>query len=224
MYHATRLAAALKLDRGDDVTEVVGEGFSALQSSLRGQPSRGHVPGEPGVWVLLFGDLMIFTVLFAVYLHQRSANPGLFSQSQESLNRNLGAINTVVLLTSSVLVVLATRAVRSDRWRHYSHKLIVAAAAVGVCFVIVKGIEYHEKVVLGITPSTNEFFMYYFVLTGVHLFHVVVGLLVLAVLSMLVRNQQITSPRLAFVEGGACYWHLVDLLWLVIFPLVFLVR
>lgn len=183
-----------------------------------------HVPGEPGIWVLLFGDMVVFTVLFTVYLDHRGQNEALFATSQDQLNRTFGALNTLILLTSSILIVFAARTFRNERLRHLASRLTVAGALVGSCFVIVKVIEYHEKVSAGITPSTNEFFMYYFVLTGLHLAHVVIGLLVLTGLSRLARKPQPTSTHIAFFEGGACFWHMVDLLWIVIFPLLFLVR
>jgi nitric oxide reductase NorE protein len=183
-----------------------------------------HVPGEPGIWILIFGDMVVFTVLFAVYLNGRRGNTALFAESQAELNKTLGAINTLVLLCSSMLVVLAALAFRSDRSRHLASRLTVAGAAVGSCFVVVKVVEYHEKVTAGLTPSTNGFFMYYFVLTGLHLAHVVIGLVVLTALSRLARNPAPTRTHIAFFEGGACFWHMVDLLWLIIFPLLFLVR
>jgi len=183
-----------------------------------------HVPGEPGIWILIFGDMIVFTVLFAVYLNRRGHNEALFAQSQAALNQTLGAVNTLVLLSSSMLIVLAALAFRSEQWRHVTARLTVAAAAVGSCFVVVKVFEYHEKVAAGLTPSTNEFFMYYFVLTGLHLAHVVIGLIVLTVLSRLARKPAPTPTHIAFFEGGACFWHMVDLLWLIIFPLIFLVH
>jgi nitric oxide reductase NorE protein len=205
------------------MTEVIGINRPDDGAGVRG-PRVRHVPGEPGIWVLLFGDMAVFTVLFAVYLHARGQHPELFAQSQDALNRNFGAINTLVLLTSSLLVVLAVRALRSDRWRHLARRLTLAGVAVGACFVLIKVFEYHEKLAAGITPSTNEFFMYYFVLTGLHLAHVIVGLAVLLALSQLARKPAPTGTHLAFFEGGACFWHMVDLLWIVIFPLLFLVR
>jgi nitric oxide reductase NorE protein len=207
------------------MTEIVRsaqEPDSEVRPAPRGRER--HVPGEPGIWVLLFGDMVVFTVLFTVYLHQRGPKADLFAHSQDALNRNFGAINTLVLLTSSLLVVFATRALRRDDWRRYAHRLTLAGAAVGACFVLIKAVEYHEKISAGLTPSTNEFFMYYFVLTGLHLAHVIVGLCVLLVLSTLARKPEPTRTHLAFFEGGACFWHMVDLLWIVIFPLLFLVR
>jgi len=191
-----------------------------LEASARSK----HVPGEPGIWILIFGDMVVFTVLFAVYLNGRGRNEALFAESQAALNQTLGAINTLVLLCSSMLIVLAALAFRSEQRRHLAAPLTLAGAAVGSCFVVVKVIEYHEKVAAGLTPSTNEFFMYYFVLTGLHLAHVVIGLVVLTVLSRLARKPAPTRTHIAFFEGGACFWHMVDLLWLIIFPLFFLVR
>jgi nitric oxide reductase NorE protein len=168
--------------------------------------------------------MVVFTVLFAVYLNRRGHNEALFATSQAALNQTLGAVNTLVLLCSSMLIVLAALAFRNEQRRHLAARLTMAGAAVGSCFVVVKVIEYHEKVAAGLTPSTNEFFMYYFVLTGLHLAHVVIGLVVLTVLSRLARKPAPTRTHIAFFEGGACFWHMVDLLWLIIFPLFFLVH
>lgn len=193
-------------------------------TDVASKTSRGHVPGEPGIWVLLFGDMMVFTVLFVVYLTQRGNNRELFAQSQDALNRDFGAINTLVLLTSSLFVVYAVHALRSERLRHLAPKLTIAGFAIGCCFVLIKVLEYHEKISAGITPSTNEFFMYYYVLTGLHLAHVIIGLGVLIALSRIARNPAPSKTQFAFFEGGGCFWHMVDLLWIVIFPLLFLVR
>ena len=121
----------------DAMTDVIGVGHDDDGEILQGSRQR-HVPGEPGVWVLIFGDMLVFAVLFAVYLHARGPEHELFAASQEALNRNFGAINTLVLLTSSLLVVIAGRALRSEKWRHLAQRLTLAGAAVGVCFVVIK--------------------------------------------------------------------------------------
>jgi nitric oxide reductase NorE protein len=205
------------------MTEAVETDPSRIQQS-EARALKKHVPGEPGIWILIFGDMVVFTVLFAVYLNGRGRDEALFAESQTALNQTLGAINTLVLLCSSMLIVLAALAFRSEQWRHLTTGLTVAGAAVGSCFVVVKVIEYHAKVAAGLTPSTNEFYMYYFVLTGLHLAHVIIGLIVLTVLSRLARKPAPTRTHIAFFEGGACFWHMVDLLWLIIFPLFFLVH
>ena len=183
-----------------------------------------HVPGEPGIWILLLGDMAVFAVLFGVYLNRRTHGRELFASSQDALNRDFGALNTLVLLTSSLLVVFAVHALRTPRLRHLAYRLTLAGFGVGCLFVVIKGFEYYEKFAVGITPATNDFFMYYFVLTGLHLAHVVVGLVVLVALSRLARKPEPTRTHIAFFEGGGCFWHMVDLLWIIIFPLLFLVR
>ena len=205
------------------MTDVVGTQV-ARGAQIESTARSGHIPGEPGVWILIFGDMVVFTVLFAVFLNRRGHNEALFAASQTALNRTLGAVNTLVLLCSSMLIVLAALAFRSEQCRHLSARLTVAGALIGSCFVVVKVFEYHQKVAAGLTPSTNEFFMYYFVLTGLHLAHVVIGLVVLTVLSRIARKPAPTRTHIAFFEGGACFWHMVDLLWLIIFPLIFLVH
>lgn len=182
-----------------------------------------RVPAEPGLWVLLFGDMAVFTVLFTVYLSRRTKDPSLFARSQDLLDRTIGATNTAVLLTSSLLVVLGTTAMRRHQ-THWARRFLFGGALVGLCFVAFKAHEYHALFTAGITPSTNDFFMYYFVLTGLHLAHVIVGLILLTVLASTADRPSPSSAHIAFVEGGACFWHMVDLLWIVIFPLVFLVR
>ncbi|MGV0794079.1 cytochrome c oxidase subunit 3 [Mycolicibacterium sp. XJ1819] len=196
---------------------------------VRNQPedapsARSRIPGEPGLWILIFGDMAVFTILFIVYLNSRAAHPTQFAESQNLLNRHWGAINTLVLLTSSLLVVFAVKSRRDPQLAQLTRPLTLAAAGVGACFVLIKAIEYSTKVAAGLTPSTNEFFTYYYVITGIHLFHVLVGLGVLLVIAQSYCNQRSTRGKTALLEGGACFWHLVDLLWIVIFPLLYLVR
>ena len=108
--------------------------------------------------------------------------------------------------------------------RRYAPRLIVGAIALGLTFVGIKAIEYHHLFAAGITSHINTFFVYYFTLTGLHLAHLFVGLAMLATLLTLSRKRELTAGQFTLFEGGACFWHMLDLLWLVIFPLVFLVR
>jgi len=182
-----------------------------------------HVPGETGTWIFIFGDMLVFAVLFATYLYYRGEDPGLFSRSQEALNPTYGAVNTLLLLVSSLLVVLAVHSVRRGL-RGVAPRLIAGAFVCGVGFSAMKIVEYSDKVGHEITPATNDFFMYYFVLTGLHWFHLLLGLAVLSYLFVLSRRPSLTPRQFAFLEGGACFWHMVDLLWIVLFPLLYLVH
>jgi nitric oxide reductase NorE protein len=205
-------------------SEADADSAPLSDSVLRAQAGQRRVPGELGLWILIFGDMCVFAVLFCVFLNARRANPGAFVHDQAALNANFGAVNTILLLVSSLCVVIAVRAIRSGVHQALATRFIAAAWLCGVGFLVIKVIEYAEKISHGITPQTSDFFMYYFVLTGLHAFHLLVGLAVLIVLFMLARKPDMSKTRFAFFEGGACFWHMVDLLWIVLFPLIFLVR
>lgn len=190
------------------------------QTDRRGRP----LPAEAGLWLFIFGDLVVFTLLFLVYLTYRRDETELFASSQQTLSINLGAVNTVVLLTSSLFVVGAVRATRAGN-RQLAPRLVLAAMACGVVFLSVKVFEYHDKLAADHTPASNYFYFYYFFMTGLHLVHVVIGLGVLTFLWRLTRRaDELSSLGMSSVEGSASFWHLVDLLWIVIFPLLYLVR
>jgi nitric oxide reductase NorE protein len=198
---------------------------SAVGATGRAQPptvnAERRIPGEPGVWILLFGDMLVFGAFFATFMYERGQAPELFDESRRTLSIGIGLTNTLVLLTSSLFVVTALRAIRSSA-RLAASKLLVGALACGLMFVGLKVVEYTAKVNEGHTPAQNAFYTYYFILTGLHLFHVVIGIVVLILLLAQTRHAELGATRMALVEGGACFWHLVDLLWIVLFPLLYL--
>jgi nitric oxide reductase NorE protein len=194
------------------------------KSPRRSIPREKHLPGEAGVWIFILGDMWVFAMLFAVFLFYRRRDTELFNTAQETLNRDLGALNTLLLLTSSLFIVVSMVAVKRNLMV-LCRTMILLAVGCGVGFVVIKGVEYHEKIEAGQLPGTNPFYMYYFILTGIHLGHLLVGLLVLAILYRMAASAKPWTPqRLAVFEGGTCFWHMVDLLWIVLFPLIFLVR
>jgi nitric oxide reductase NorE protein len=181
-----------------------------------------HLPGEPGVWVLIFGDLVLFGAMFAAFMYQRSLAPEMFDESRYTLSIGIGLTNTLILLTSSLFVVTAMRAIRLSRPK-VARAMFAGALASGLAFVGLKVVEYSTKVSEGHVPTENSFYQYYFILTGVHLFHVLIGIGVLVLLIVLARHSEHGSARMALIEGGGCFWHLVDSLWIVLFPLLYLV-
>lgn len=186
-------------------------------------PEEGRVPGEVGTWVFILGDMTVFGFAFAVYLGARMGDPALFDAGQQQLDVAIGVFNTLLLLMSSLLVVVGVRAVGRRR-RQTAQRLFAGAIACGLAFVVNKVVEYSSKLDAGFTPATDEFWTYYYVLTGLHLFHLVVGLGVLAFLIRQARSATLTARRYSYVEGGACFWHMVDLLWIILFPLLYLVN
>ncbi|MCD2194604.1 cytochrome c oxidase subunit 3 [Actinomycetospora endophytica] len=179
-----------------------------------------RTPGETGIWIFVLGDMVVFAVCFVVlavtYAHDRAA----YAADQQALHLGLGIVNTVVLVTTSLTMALAVRAARLARPRT-AVRLVVATMAGAVVFAAVKVVEYTDLVVAGHTARSDDFFLYYFCFTGLHLLHVVIGLAVLGGVLRIVRRPVLGRADLSLVESGASYWHMVDLLWLVLFGLLY---
>ncbi len=185
---------------------------------------RNRNPGEDGIWIFVGGDLSIFALFFVVFLYYRGLDLELFNQSREALSIPLGLLNTLILLTSSWFLASAIEDMREGHFER-APKLLVGSIVLGLGFVLVKYFEYSEKISNGITLVTNDFYMYYYILTGIHLFHLIIGLGVLLFLLKKSRDLSAWGRNSATLfESGAIYWHMVDLLWIFIFPLLYLLR
>ncbi|GAY17150.1 cytochrome c oxidase subunit 3 [Mycobacterium sp. shizuoka-1] len=181
-----------------------------------------RIPGEQGTWVFLLGDMGVFAAFFATFMVERSKAPEVFDAARKTLHVNIGLVNTLVLLTSSLFVVAAIGAIRTGA-RSTAFTALLIAMGCGVVFVALKVTEYVLLAGAGHGPGGNHFYLYYFILTGLHLLHVCIGILVLALMLTQTRRTELSATRLAVIEGGGCFWHLVDLLWIVLFPLLYLV-
>lgn len=180
----------------------------------------GHIPGEEGVWVFIGGDLAVFAVFFITYAVARHQELVLFQSSQQLLDRGLGLLNTLLLLTSSLFVAHAVAAVRRGDRR--ARLFLSGAICLGAGFVVVKAFEYSDKIAHGFTLNTNSFSIYYYMFTGIHLIHVLIGLGVLCfTLSRFDKTGRMPGG-VALIEGAGAFWHLVDLLWIVLFALLYL--
>lgn len=191
--------------------------------ALREATRTRRLPGVEGVWVFVAADSAMFCFLFASFMQVRSADPATAEASRQALNPDFGGVNTLILLTSSWFVILAVQAAQADRSRE-SARWLITAFACGLAFMVSKAIEYAQKFAVGLTPNTNGFFMYYFSLTGLHLAHVIAGTVVLLVLWRKAGSGAYGSGNMRGIEAGATYWHMVDFLWIMIFPLLYLVR
>ncbi|TRW82078.1 cytochrome c oxidase subunit 3 family protein [Mycolicibacterium sp. 018/SC-01/001] len=181
-----------------------------------------RVPAENGTWVFLFGDMVVFGAFFVTFLVERATAPDVFDHARTTLHIGIGVTNTVVLLTSSLCVVLALNAMRSAQ-RTLATRAAVAAIGCGLLFIALKITEYVALAEAGHGPGANHFYLYYVILTGLHLFHVCLGLGALTFLATQTRRLDLSATRTALVEGAACFWHLVDLLWIFLFALLYLV-
>lgn len=203
------------------MSSVVAHSERELTTSRDG--SRPMPGGEVGVWVFIFADMTMFAYMFAMFLVYRGDDVDLYIESSEKLVVGFGVANTLVLLTSSLLVVLALHRFRAGSPAGAA-RLLAGAIACGVLFAVLKVFEYHHEIASGQGVATNSFFTFYFFLTGLHLMHLVIGVVVIAYLYRLMRRPVLKEWQTLAVEGGACYWHMVDFLWIVIFPLLYLVR
>ncbi|MGZ8813333.1 MAG: cytochrome c oxidase subunit 3 [Mycobacterium sp.] len=185
-----------------------------------------RVPGEPGIWVFAILDMLIFAEMFGIYGWYRADHYEAFQAAQSSVIPLFGLAYTVILLSSSWFVVLAISAARKSQLE-LADKLVKVGLALGASFAVIKLIEYGTKVAQGITPVTNDFFMFFFVMTFVHLLHAVAGLGVLVYMrrriqALPIGSENLHSKDMRVIETCGIYWHMVDLLWIVLFALFYL--
>jgi nitric oxide reductase NorE protein len=184
-------------------------------------PRRAHLPGDINVWIFVLGDLVYFAGYFVIFMVYRVQNRSLFVESQQHLNVTAATVNTLVLLGSSCLVALGVQAAR-DREPDRATRLLVLAGGLGVVFVVIKVAEWVNEIRQGYTLTHDEFFMFYYMLTATHLVHVLSGLGVLIYLLRELRQPH--RRRTWVVESGGVYWHMVDLVWIFMFALLYLMR
>ena len=189
-----------------------------------------YPPGDFAIWIIIYVELVTFGLLFAGYAFSRRSHIEMFNDSQLLLNQTSGFINTLILITSSYFVVKAVQSItgmtqesikesnlRASKWLLY-------AIICGIAFLVIKFSEFYYIFGEGITLSTNKFFMFYLLLTVFHFMHVLLGSVILFNIYQKTRTEGYTPNDHRGFETGASYWHMVDLLWIVLFPLVYIIR
>ncbi|MEZ5524038.1 MAG: cytochrome c oxidase subunit 3 family protein [Pseudomonadales bacterium] len=187
--------------------------------SLVGDRAR-LVPANIAVWILIWAELTEFALFFVIYLVVRSHNPELFAEGPAQLNTLAGILNTLVLLTSSYCVARAMSAIRSGH-RNLCLKWLGWTLAMGLCYCAIKGWEYQWNGAEGIDSRTNRFFTLYYYLTFNHLLHVLVGMCTIGWAMLRTYLGAFNQQQHEGLEGAACYWHMIDLAWIIIFPLLY---
>ncbi|BFN13221.1 putative norE, additional subunit of nitric oxide reductase (Nor) complex, membrane protein [Marinobacter nauticus ATCC 49840] len=180
---------------------------------------RRHLPGDIAVWFFIFAELAVFGILFIGYGVARSLDPATFSAGKEALHPWTGLINTIGLITASYLVALSVHRLR-DR-KAGTTALLWAAIAASSVYTFGKLYEYADLYANGYNLGTDTFFMFYFFLTFFHFMHVVLGQIILVVLAVKVKKGDYNGDDMNGMESGASYWHMVDLVWLVLFPMLY---
>ncbi len=167
------------------------------------------------MWVLIASELVVFGAIFISFGFARLSEPQVFAEAQDHLNRLAGAINTMVLLTSGLFAALAVHfQSRDDTLK--TRLAIAAAIVLGVVFLGVKFVEYADKFEQGISTETNTFFMFYYLATAFHAMHVVFGMILLVIVGWKNSFENVVT--------GTAFWHMVDLIWVILFPLIYLMR
>lgn len=188
------------------------------------EPAEADEPSSsfPSIWTFIAIDCTSFGLFFAVFMWERMPQAALFDASAKLLDVRFGLANTLVLITSSYLVALAAAAARRGDLHDVRRKLGLGIG-VGAAFALLKLTEYSLKIAAGITPQTNAFFGYYFGLTGVHFVHYAAGMIVLALMLGRARRASTVDPGLtSLMISGGIFWHMVDLLWVFLFPMLYL--
>ena len=173
------------------------------------------LPGHPMMWILILSELAVFGVAFIGFAVARLLDPAGFAAGQAHLNPLLGGLNTIVLVTSGFLAATGV-AVRREGSRNRARGLFAAAAALGLLFLVIKGTEYAASFGAGLTLDAGGFPTLYYLLTGFHALHVVMGIVLLLIVAW--------HDSVENLETGAAFWHMLDLVWVVLYPLLYLLR
>ena len=182
------------------------------------QPPQQEFSGLPGnlmMWILILSELVVFGAALIGFAVARALDPATFDLGQAHLDRMLGGLNTLVLVTSGYLAALGVEAGRKGNPARGS-RLFMAASAVGCVFLVIKLTEYSATLGTGYTIDSDNFFSMYFMLTGFHALHVVFGIGLLLVVARWNSQENL--------ETGAAFWHMVDLIWVILYPIVYLIR
>lgn len=199
---------------------------------MSGHVHKDYTGAKFGMWLFLFTEVLLFGGLFILYAVYLSRYPKEFLTAGKELNVWFGGGNTLVLLTSSLFVAVSITALRQGA-KKLCLGLLIATISCAVIFLINKYFEWSAKIHHGIYPGSSHlkemlpgeivFFNLYYLTTGLHGIHVAVGALILSWAAVLVKRDRINANDWVILENAALYWHLVDLIWIFIFPLYYLI-
>jgi cytochrome c oxidase subunit 3 len=196
------------------------------------EESRDNTGAKLGMWLFILSEILLFGGMFILYSAYRYKDPVDFHHASRELEVLLGTFNTIILLTSSLTMAASISALQRGQ-RKLSMVLVMATMALGLLFLVNKGFEWGTKIEHGIYPNSPTlltrakgeilFYGLYYVMTGLHGLHVLVGVCVLCGMLMLIAKDRINQMRFVPLENAGLYWHLVDIIWIFLYPLFYLI-
>lgn len=189
-----------------------------------------YPPGDFAIWIIIYVEFITFALLFIGYAFSRRLDVELFNASQLAVSQTSGFINTFILITSSYFVVKAVKSIKDMTQGNQKEsniqasKWLLLAILCGIAFSVIKVTEFSHIFGMGIHLSTNKYFMFYIMLTVFHFLHVLLGSFILFIIYKKTKHYGYLPNDSKGIETGASYWHMVDLLWIILFPLVYIIR
>lgn len=187
-----------------------------------------------GMWIFIMTEILLFGGLFTAYTIFRILNPDMFHNAHKHLDITLGTVNTIVLITSSVTIALAIRSMQVGK-RKVTLVFLFCTLALAAAFLVIKYFEYSHKFHLGQLPgkyytytgiagnNPHIFFSIYFTMTGLHALHIIAGMIVISLMIYRTFRNQFSAEYYTPLELTGLYWHLVDVIWIYLFPLLYLI-
>lgn len=182
-----------------------------------------RLPGDLAMWFFILAELTVFAILILAFAVTQVLYPELFRESRAVLDSSIGLALTLSLLTSGLFAALAVEQVRMERPQRAA-VLLLAALVTSCVYVVLKLNEYGHLSGLGLGLEYNTFFTLYWVLTGFHFLHVLLGMVILGWMAERCRRRAYTATNCAGLESGVLYWHMVDMVWVLLFPLVYVIN
>jgi nitric oxide reductase NorE protein len=180
-----------------------------------------RLPGDLAMWFFILAELSVFALLILTFTVAQALHPQVFSEGRQLLDGSTGLAMTLSLLTAGLFAALAQEQIRQDRPRRAA-LLLCVALVLASGYVGIKLTEYAHLLASGLGMEHNTFFTLYWILTGFHFLHVLLGMVILGWLAEGCRRRRYDSQRCSGLESGVLYWHMVDLIWVLLFPLVYI--
>ncbi len=181
------------------------------------------LPGDMAMWFFILAELSVFALFFIGFAVAENLNETMFLQGKAHLHKVAGLINTLALITSSFAVALALQALHQGKEKIAARRLLYALA-IACIYIVTKLWEYQALFDQGIDIETNTFFTLYFLITAFHFMHILLGMVILAYMTkQAFQEAYLANENISGFEAGASYWHMVDMLWIILFPLIYII-